>query len=64
MMESLEEWLTERRDNCIRIAKNKTRQDRQGWLEDADRFEQCIQVIGNLNISAEMILRGYKAETQ
>jgi hypothetical protein len=63
-MESLEEWITDRRDNCIRIAKTKVREDRQGWLEDAARFEQVLQVLGKLNVSAEMILRGYKAETR
>jgi hypothetical protein len=45
------EWLKERRANCLRIAANKTRQDRAGWEEDARYFEAAIMLI--LGITAQ-----------
>lgn len=39
---SLLDWLSERRDNCLRIANAKTGQERAGWLEDLSYFEAAI----------------------
>lgn len=39
------DWLKERQANCIRIAKTKQRQDRQGWLEDAAYFQAAIEAV-------------------
>ena len=47
------EWLKERRANCLRIAGNTTRKDREGWLEDARYFEAAIMLI--LGITAQDI---------
>lgn len=38
----LEHWLQERYDNCIRIAGQKTGDDRKGWMEDADYFHAAL----------------------
>jgi hypothetical protein len=35
---SLIDWLEERRQNALQIAKTKRGEDRQGWLEDASYF--------------------------
>lgn len=35
-------WMTERWENCLRIAAYKTGVDRQGWLEDATYFSAAI----------------------
>jgi hypothetical protein len=47
------EWLKERRANCLRLAAIKTRQDCEGWLEDARYFEAAIMLI--LGITAQDI---------
>ena len=41
-------WLSERRDNCLRIAESKTRADRDGWLDDARHFQLAIGAIEDL----------------
>jgi hypothetical protein len=42
---TLLEWLTERYDNCVRIAAIKEYTDCAGWLEDADYFKRAILAI-------------------
>jgi hypothetical protein len=39
---SLELWVTERRDNCRRIAATKVGSDQGGWLEDAAYFQAIL----------------------
>lgn len=37
-------WLTERRENCLRIAKMRTdAAERRGWLADAAFFTKAIE---------------------
>lgn len=43
--ESIKKWLTERHENCLRIAGTKTGADRDGWLEDASYFAAAIGLI-------------------
>lgn len=43
--ESIKKWLTERHENCLRIAGTKTGADREGWLEDASYFAAAIGLI-------------------
>lgn len=45
---TLIEWLEERRQNCLRIAKTKTGDDRQGWLEDASYFARSRAAVDQL----------------
>lgn len=47
-MNTLVEWLEERRDNCLRLAKTKHGEDREAWLEDASYFARSIQAVGQL----------------
>jgi hypothetical protein len=42
--EKVMEWVFERYENCVRIAKNKTGEDRAGWLKDADCFMLILQL--------------------
>lgn len=39
------EWLKERKRNCQRIAVMKSGDDKQGWLEDAEYFDEAINLI-------------------
>lgn len=38
-------WLEDRRDNCLRIAKQKEGADLMGWLEDATYFEMAARAL-------------------
>lgn len=42
---TINEWLMERRDNCLRIAKTKIGDDRDGWLEDAGYFMGALRLL-------------------
>lgn len=42
---SVREWLLERLENCERIAKTKTGDDRALWLEDRDYFRQALNAL-------------------
>lgn len=35
-------WLRDREANCLRLAKLKVGEDRQGWLEDAAYFKLAV----------------------
>jgi hypothetical protein len=39
------EWLVERKENCLRIAMQKTGKDREGWIEDGAKFGHAISLI-------------------
>jgi hypothetical protein len=40
-------WVRERLENCLRIAKERTGKDRDGWLEDAKYFRA---ILARLNV--------------
>jgi hypothetical protein len=42
---SLEHWIEERMNNCMKIAQGKSGPDQAGWLEDADCFRRVLQLI-------------------
>lgn len=37
---SLDQWVRERYENCLRLAETKSGLDRDGWLNDADYFRR------------------------
>jgi hypothetical protein len=39
------DWLRERKENCIRIAAEKSGDDKAGWLSDAAYFERAIVML-------------------
>ena len=39
------EWLRERYENCLNIAKQKTGEDQMGWLDDAYYFRLAIEAV-------------------
>jgi hypothetical protein len=41
-IETLIAWLTERRDNALSLAAQKTGDDRKGWEDDAYHFQWAI----------------------
>lgn len=45
---SLLDWLEERRQNALRIAKTKHGDDRQGWLEDVSYFARAGEAVRQL----------------
>lgn len=40
------EWLWDREENCLRLAREKTGVDRDGWIEDAKFFHLAIVLLG------------------
>ena len=42
---SLEEWLQERYDNCVRIAAQKDGEEKRGWLVDAQYFDRALRAL-------------------
>jgi hypothetical protein len=42
---SLEEWMHERYDNCVRIAAQKEGDEKRGWLEDAEYFAAALRAL-------------------
>jgi hypothetical protein len=42
---SLIEWLEERRQNALAIAKTKSGDDRAGWIEDASYFARAEEAV-------------------
>ncbi len=43
--EEVVRWLEDRREYAMRVAKDKTGSDRQGWIEDGDYLGAAIQLI-------------------
>jgi hypothetical protein len=52
---SLDEWVLERYENCIRHAAMKTGTDQGGWLEDAGYFRAILMVLAPAPRSAEPV---------
>ncbi len=45
---TLQEWLAERSANCLRIASTKRGEDARGWLDDAQYFNEAIDLHSEL----------------
>ena len=45
----LKSWVSDRLENCLRIAAQKTGRDRDGWLEDAEYFRAILGRLGHVN---------------
>jgi len=52
---SLDEWVLDRYENCVRLAQAKRGKDRNGWLEDAAYFREILKV---LQLAAERQAKG------
>jgi hypothetical protein len=50
MSEQCKMWLQERHDNCVRIAAQKTGEDKVGWSEDAAFFAGALTTIAALEV--------------
>jgi hypothetical protein len=48
----LVQWLRDRRDNCVRLSKEKFGADREAWIEDAQFFNWALQVAQNMAVPA------------
>jgi len=44
-MLTIEEWVQERLDNCLRLAVSEYGEIREGWLEDARYFQMILDVL-------------------
>lgn len=61
MLELLD-WLQERKENCLRLAKSRDERDQGGWFEDAAYFQAAIyriKALDGLIIQAQRALAAY-----
>lgn len=49
----LEDWVKERYENCLCIARGKTDPDRAGWLDDACYFKAILEILEAVNQAAK-----------